>query len=124
VDQFGGLGIGYLFALAALLFVLVYFLVVTRLLHLFAPHEVMVPTYEAPPEVSPAVAAWLFDRNDLPHSMAAAIVNMAAKKYLRIEQNEGSCSPLSARTRSLFKAGTGGRRPGPSRGVQKISRGS
>jgi hypothetical protein len=61
VEQFGGLGIGYLFTLAALLFVLVYLLVVTRLLHLFAPHEVMVPTYEAPPEVSPAVAAWLFD---------------------------------------------------------------
>ena len=47
----------------------------------------MVPRYEPPPGASPAVAATLLEPGDLPRSIAAALVNMAAKRYIRIEQN-------------------------------------
>lgn len=73
--------------MAALLVVLAYYFLVILVQRLFAPKDILVSRYEAPPNVSPAVAAWLFDTSDLPRSIAAALVNMAAKQYVRIEQN-------------------------------------
>lgn len=42
--------------------------------------------YEPPASVSPAIAAYLFDRGVTDKSLVVAIVNMASKGYLRIEQ--------------------------------------
>ena len=71
----------------ALVFVLLYFVIASLALRLTEPQPVLVARYEPPKGASPAVAAWLFDRGELPRAMAAAIVNMAAKAYVRIEQH-------------------------------------
>jgi hypothetical protein len=78
---------GYALAALALAFVLVYFFFVALVLRLFDPQTVLVARYEPPASASPAVAAWLLERGELPRAMASAIVNMAAKKYLRIDQS-------------------------------------
>jgi hypothetical protein len=67
----------------------VYFFVTTVLVQWLPKKESVVVRYEPPVGVSPATAAYLFDRgvNDKP--VAVAIVNMAAKGYLRIEQKAG-----------------------------------
>src|ERR1700730_3315723 len=77
---------GYEPIVMALLFVLAYFVLVALLLRLPGRTKVLVPRYEPPPGVSPAVAAWLLKPGDLNRSVAAAVVNMAAKHYLKIEQ--------------------------------------
>lgn len=77
----------YVVAMSALLLVFAYYIVIILAQHLFAPKDVLVSRYEAPSNVFPDVAAWLFDNSDLPRSMVAAMVNMAAKQYVRIEQN-------------------------------------
>ena len=74
-------------AILALVFVLAYFVLAALLLRLPGPARVLVPRYEPPPGASPAVAAWLFERGKLPRAMAAAVVSMAAKRYLKIEQS-------------------------------------
>lgn len=68
------------------LMVMGYFLVVTLLLRLPRKHRVAVPRYTPPEGISPAAAAWMLERGKLPRAMAAAMVNMAAKGFLRIEQ--------------------------------------
>ena len=73
-------------AVLALCFVLAYYSLVALLQRLPGPGRVLVPRYEPPPGASPAVAAWLFERGNVPRAMAAAFVNMAAKGYLKIEQ--------------------------------------
>ena len=70
----------------ALLFVLSYFIIAKLWLSASEPAAVVVPRYEPPAGASPAVAAWLLEPGDLPRSIASAIVNMAAKGFLRIEQ--------------------------------------
>ena len=54
--------------------------------------------YEPPAEISPAKAAYLFDRGATDKPFAVAVVNMAAKGYLRIEQ--GSSDYLLTRVDS------------------------
>lgn len=78
---------GYALAALALACVLIYFLLAALLLRLFDPQTVLVARYEPPACASPAVAAWLFERGELPRAMASAIVNMAAKGYLKIDQS-------------------------------------
>lgn len=78
---------GDLPSIFALVFVLLYFVIAALAVRLFEPQPVLVARYEPPKGASPAVAAWLFERGELPRAMAAAIVNMAAKAYVRIEQN-------------------------------------
>jgi hypothetical protein len=78
---------GNLPAVSALIFVLLYFVIVALTIRIFEPRSVLVAQYKPPTGVSPAVAAWLLERGALPRALAAAIVNMAAKRYLKIEQN-------------------------------------
>ncbi|HEV2617619.1 MAG TPA: hypothetical protein VGU63_13530 [Candidatus Acidoferrales bacterium] len=78
---------GYELAGLALAFVVLYFLLVALVLRLFEPQPVVVARYEPPTCASPAVAAWLLERGALARAMASAIVNMAAKAYLKVEQN-------------------------------------
>ena len=74
-------------AVLALLFVFAYLSLVALLLRWPGPPRVLVPSYQPSAGVSPAVAAWLLSPGDLPRSMAAAAVNMAAKRYLKIQQD-------------------------------------
>lgn len=78
---------GNLPAVVALIFVLLYFVVVALAIRIFEPRPVLVAQYEPPRGISPAVAAWLLERGALPRALGAAIVNMAPKRYLRIEQS-------------------------------------
>ena len=71
----------------ALALVLFYFVFAVLAVTLFEPKIVLVARYEPPEGASPAVAAWLFDRGELPRALAVAIVHMATKGYVRIEQN-------------------------------------
>lgn len=71
----------------ALLFVLAYFIIAKLWLSASEPPVVIVPRYDPPVGASPAVAAWLLSPGDLPRSIASAIVSMASKGFLRIEQN-------------------------------------
>ena len=68
------------------LLVTAYFLLVTIFLRLPRKHRVAVPRYTPPKGISPAAAAWMLERGKLPRAMAAAMVNMAAKGFQRIEQ--------------------------------------
>lgn len=79
---------GYALAGSALAFVVLYFLIVALVLSFFDPKTVVVARYEPPKSASPAVAAWLLERGNLSRAMAAAIVNMAAKGYLKIKQSD------------------------------------
>ena len=80
--------IGYWPAYFALLFVTAYFILVALFLRIPGYTHVSVPAYDPPVGGSPAVAAWLLERGRLPRAMAAALVNMAAKGYLKIELTE------------------------------------
>jgi Predicted membrane protein (DUF2207) len=77
---------GYEPAILALAFVLVYFVFASILLRVSTSRRATVSRYEPPRGGSPGVAAWLLER-ELPRAIAAAIVNMAAKRYLTIEQS-------------------------------------
>jgi Predicted membrane protein (DUF2207) len=77
----------YLLPTVALLFVLVFF-GIALILRRPADGEVLVPSYEPPSNVSPGVAAWLLNPGDLSRAMAAALVNMAAKGYIKIEESD------------------------------------
>jgi hypothetical protein len=68
-----------------LLFVSAYFAVLTLMLRRPIASEVSVPSYEPPASVSPGVAAWLLEPGQLSRAIAAALVNMAAKGYVKIE---------------------------------------
>jgi uncharacterized protein (TIGR04222 family) len=85
-------------AVAALFFVLAYDVLAVLLLRLPRTQHTSVPRYEPPPGASPGVAAWLFDGGELPRAMAAALVNMAAKGYLQIDQTGDCCSVTQLRT--------------------------
>lgn len=73
-------------AVFALTFLLLYFIIVALTIRLFERQPVLVARYEPPKGASPAVAAWLLERGALPRAVAAAIVSMAAKGYVKIEQ--------------------------------------
>ena len=78
-------------AILALVLVAAYFALVVLILRRPGPQRASVPRYQPPPGVSPAVAAWLLE-HDLSRAVAAALVNMAAKGYLKIEQSQDLCS--------------------------------
>jgi Predicted membrane protein (DUF2207) len=79
---------GYNPAILALFLVFAYYSFVTLFRRSAPSNHVSVPSYSVPAGASPAVAAWLLERNDLPRAIAAALVNMAAKGYLKIEQSK------------------------------------
>jgi len=79
---------GYDPAILALFLVFAYYSFVTLFRRSAPSNHVSVPSYSVPAGASPAVAAWLLERNDLPRAVAAALVNMAAKGYLKIEQSK------------------------------------
>ena len=66
--------------------VTLYFCVTTIALRWRPKHGTRVVRYEPPPGISPATAAYVSERGVTDKTFAVAIVNMAAKGYLRIEQ--------------------------------------
>jgi len=84
--NFGDGAFGYEVAAVAWLVVLVYYLIVLMLAGRGEKPRVAVASYDAPVDVSPAVAAWLLQRGDMPRAVAAALVNMSAKGYVKLEQ--------------------------------------
>jgi len=78
---------GYGLSFISLILVTAYFVVTTLIVRRPGPARVSVPRYQPPAGTSPAVAAWLLERN-LSRAVAAAFVNMAAKGYLGIEQSQ------------------------------------
>jgi hypothetical protein len=85
--NFGDNAFGYEVAVAAWFVVLIYYLFVTMVAGRGGKPRVAVASYNAPVDMSPAVAAWLLQRGDMPRAVAAALVNMAAKGYVKIEQS-------------------------------------
>jgi uncharacterized protein (TIGR04222 family) len=90
---------GYTPAILALIFVAAYFALVVLIVRRPGPQRVSVPRYQPPPGASPAVAAWLLER-DLSRAVAAALINMAAKGYLKIEQSQDLCSVTQLQSES------------------------
>jgi Predicted membrane protein (DUF2207) len=90
---------GYTPAILALLFVAAYFALVFLIVRRPGPEHVSVPCYQPPRDASPAVAAWLLER-DLSRAVAAALVNMAAKGYVKIEQSQDLCSVTQLQSES------------------------
>jgi len=90
---------GYAPAILALLFVAAYFALVFLIVRRPGPQRVSVPRYQPPPGASPAVAAWLLER-DPSRAVAAALVNMAAKGYVKIEQSQDLCSVTQLQSES------------------------
>lgn len=86
--EFNNLVTGYEPAVLALVLVLAYFVVVALMLSPPKPQRTAVPRYEPPTGASPGIAAWLFEGGRLPRAMAAALVDMAAKGWVKIEQSE------------------------------------
>jgi hypothetical protein len=87
MSEFPSLMKGYNPAVLAMFFVAAYFALVILIVRRPGPQHVCVPRYQPPSGASPAVAAWLLER-DLSRSVGAALVNLAAKGYLKIEQND------------------------------------
>ncbi len=96
--EFNNFVAGYEPAVLALVLVFAYFVLVALILRIPGAQHISVPRYEPPPGASPGVAAWLLERGKLPRAMAAALVNMAAKRYLKIEQTEDLCSLIKLET--------------------------
>lgn len=87
----------YGLSIVTLIIVAAYFALATIIVRRAGPDRVSVPRYQPPAGASPAVAAWLLDR-DLSRAVAAALVNMAAKGYVRIEQSQDLCSVTQLQT--------------------------
>jgi hypothetical protein len=89
-DGFSSPGSELMFTYAPLALVLIlvtgYYLVAVMVIRFPEKPRVVVERYEPPKGVSPAIASWLFEPGDLPRAIAAALMNMAAKGFLRIEQ--------------------------------------
>lgn len=81
------LPMGYGLAGLALALILLYFVAMMFLMRLSETRTTALVRYEPPTGASPGVAAWLLERGDLSRAMASAIVNMAAKSYVKIEQD-------------------------------------
>jgi predicted membrane protein DUF2207 len=77
--------VGYTPAVVALFGVLGYFLLLRFALLKPDPPRAAVVTYDPPASISPAQAAWLVE-GYLDRALAAALVNMAAKGFLVIQQ--------------------------------------
>jgi hypothetical protein len=86
VTDLSHLPYGYHLAYLALVLVCAYFALVAPAPRLCVRRKVLVPRYEPPRGISPAVTAWLFENGKLPRALAAAVVNMAAKGFLKLEQ--------------------------------------
>ena len=76
----------YGLATLALLFVIAYYVLVSGILRIPRSQPVSVARYDPPKGASPGVAAWLCERGRLSRAIAASLVNMAAKGYVKIEQ--------------------------------------
>lgn len=81
------ISMGYALAGLALALVILYFAAMALLQSFLVPKAPVVTRYEPPADVSPGVAAWLLEHGKLPRAMASAIVSMAAKSYVKIEQD-------------------------------------
>lgn len=105
--RFLGDNVGVLIALAGLLVTIVYFIAVWRAYGRDPEPGVIFPRYEPPDLVSPASARYVrrmgYDRK----SFSAAIVNLAVKGYLEIEEEDGEYTlrpTAAAATRARARA--------------------
>lgn len=69
--------------------VLLYFTVLASVFHRFADRRIDVARYEPPEGISPAVAACLVENGRAERAFAAAIVSLAAKNAIGIQEAEG-----------------------------------
>ncbi|HUB58949.1 MAG TPA: hypothetical protein VL975_00680 [Candidatus Micrarchaeia archaeon] len=76
-------------SLTALAITLVYYIALTILLHRGLSRSVGVTRYDPPEGISPAVAAYLVENGRAERAFAAAIVSLAAKGILRIQESDG-----------------------------------
>jgi hypothetical protein len=67
-------------------FTCVYFVLAYCAVRMVKRKTVVVVRYAPPDRISPAAAAWLLERGELPRAMAAAILNMVAKRVLTIQR--------------------------------------
>lgn len=83
-------GSALIFSYASLALVLIlvtgYYIAAVMVIRFPEKPRVVVERYDPPKGVSPAITSWLFEPGDLPRAIAAALMNMAAKGFLRIEQ--------------------------------------
>jgi hypothetical protein len=91
MPQLNNLLQGYGYSVAALVIATAYFVLAALVVHWPGPAHVSVPRFQPPSGVSPGVAAWLLERN-LARAMAAALVNMAAKGFVKLDQSADLCS--------------------------------
>jgi hypothetical protein len=87
---------GYDLAILGLVVVLAYYLFMSLAVRIPRSRRMAVASYEPAAGASPAVAAWLLECGNMPRAMAAALVNMAAKGYLTIEQSSDLFSVTKA----------------------------
>jgi Predicted membrane protein (DUF2207) len=83
---------------AVLAMVTAYYALVALVVRRHGPQHVSVARYQPPSGVSPGVAARLLEHT-LARAVAAALVNMAAKGYVKIEQSADLCSVTQLHTR-------------------------
>jgi hypothetical protein len=79
----------YPIAWSALGFIFVYYVVVALVLR-WRPRRISVPRYEPPQGVSPAATAYLLERGRCERAYAAAIVSLAARGCISIQQQNVS----------------------------------
>jgi Predicted membrane protein (DUF2207) len=92
--NFGDNAFSYEVAAAAWFVVLMSYVFVIMIAGRRGKPHVAVASYIPPVDISPAVAAWLLARGDMPRAVAAALVNMAAKGYVKLEQSSDLVSVM------------------------------
>ena len=78
----------YIQAWIALGLILAYYILMTVVLHWRPQRRVTVARYEAPHGISPAIAAYLVESGRCERAFAAALVSLAAKGFLTIQQDK------------------------------------
>jgi len=84
--DFGGTLSIYAFAWIGVALTFVYFSIVAIALHWTPASKVDVTRYEPPPNVSPALAAFLIENGRCERAFAAALISLAAKGFLKIHE--------------------------------------
>ena len=77
----------FAFAWIGVALTFLYFLIVTVALHWKSAHTVDVTRYEPPPNISPALAAYLVENGRCERAFAAAMISLAAKGFLKIQED-------------------------------------
>jgi Predicted membrane protein (DUF2207) len=78
----------YMYAWAGLLVVFLYYVIMMCLLRRSPGPSTKVIKYEPPPSLSPAIAGYLFENGRSERAFAAALVSLAVKGYLEIQETK------------------------------------